>query len=270
MDIIKKYWWCFLLALIAIPILINFVLLIPAFTPIVGNESIWLNFFAVYIGSITTSIISFCILYKTLQANHEENERNRLFQNNILRCQIDYNNLNKFKDVCNIFCNALNYNTLIEICNIFILKGESPLNIIKQSFSNVAEANRLRQFHFVTPSDELCQLIDEQTKVCRLYEEALLDCEVIVSYMNSKSEIIRKDIINDIHASDKLKCIISKNILSLNDEKPKEWLDKILGERLSLVDQNFMNETWSLISKVYLNETKRLSITLDINTPSKI
>lgn len=113
MDIIKKYWWCFLLALIAIPILINFILLIPAFTPIVGDSCIWLNFFAVYIGSITTSIISFCILYKTLQANHEENERNRLFQNEILRYQIDYNNLNKFKEVCNIFCNALNYNTLV-------------------------------------------------------------------------------------------------------------------------------------------------------------
>lgn len=42
MDILKKYWWWIIIAFIAIPIFLNIILLIPAFTPIVGDNTVWL------------------------------------------------------------------------------------------------------------------------------------------------------------------------------------------------------------------------------------
>jgi len=59
MEILKKYWWCFLLALIVVPIILNFVLLIPAFTDIVGNNTTWLNFFGSLIGALASFVMIF-------------------------------------------------------------------------------------------------------------------------------------------------------------------------------------------------------------------
>lgn len=59
MEILKKYWWCFLVALIAVPIGLNFILLIPAFTPIVGDNQIWLSFIGTLIGALASFVMIF-------------------------------------------------------------------------------------------------------------------------------------------------------------------------------------------------------------------
>lgn len=69
MEIIKKYWWCFIIALIVVPIALNFILLIPAFTPIVGNNQTWLSF----IGTLIGALASFAMIFftaKTLEQNN--------------------------------------------------------------------------------------------------------------------------------------------------------------------------------------------------------
>lgn len=71
MELLKKYWWCFILALIIVPIILNFVLLIPAFTDIVGDNSTWLNFF----GSLIGALASFAMIFftaKTLEQNKQQ------------------------------------------------------------------------------------------------------------------------------------------------------------------------------------------------------
>lgn len=71
MEIIKKYWWCFIIALIVVPIALNFILLIPAFTPIVGNNQTWLSF----IGTLIGALASFAMIFftaKTLEQNREQ------------------------------------------------------------------------------------------------------------------------------------------------------------------------------------------------------
>lgn len=68
MDIVKKYWWWIIIAFIAIPIILNTVLLIPAFTPIVGDNTIWLSF----LGSLIGALASFAMIFftaKTLEQN---------------------------------------------------------------------------------------------------------------------------------------------------------------------------------------------------------
>lgn len=50
----KKYWWLFAVVTIIFPLLLNFLLLIPAFTPIVGNSDIWLSFWATFLGAVAS------------------------------------------------------------------------------------------------------------------------------------------------------------------------------------------------------------------------
>lgn len=71
MDIIKKYWWCFLIALIIIPVCLNFILLIPAFTPVVGDNAAWLSFFGSFIGAFASFVMIF-FTAKTLEQNREQ------------------------------------------------------------------------------------------------------------------------------------------------------------------------------------------------------
>ena len=75
MDIIKKYWWCFLLALIVVPISLNFILLIPAFKPVVGDNANWLSFLGTLIGALASFAMIF-FTAKTLEQN--ENQLNEL------------------------------------------------------------------------------------------------------------------------------------------------------------------------------------------------
>lgn len=71
MEFIRKYWWCFIIALIVVPIALNFILLIPAFTPIVGDNQIWLSF----IGTLIGALASFAMIFftaKTLEQNEKQ------------------------------------------------------------------------------------------------------------------------------------------------------------------------------------------------------
>ena len=73
---LKEYWWAILIRLGA-PVLLNFIIFIPAFSQIVGGSSDWLSFYARYIGLVIASLITLYVLYKQLQHNHEDNEKTR-------------------------------------------------------------------------------------------------------------------------------------------------------------------------------------------------
>lgn len=91
MDIIKKYWWCFLLALIFVPICLNFILLIPAFTPVVGDNANWLSFLGTLIGALASFAMIF-FTAKTLEQNEKQlNELKRQWKEEhtpYLSCQL--------------------------------------------------------------------------------------------------------------------------------------------------------------------------------------
>ena len=59
----KEYWWAILIRLGA-PVLLNFIIFIPAFSPIVGGSSDWLSFYGSYIGLVIASLITLYVLYK--------------------------------------------------------------------------------------------------------------------------------------------------------------------------------------------------------------
>lgn len=73
---LKAYWWAIVIILLA-PVLLNFIILIPAFLPIAGDSEEWLSFHGGYIGSVIASLITLYVLYKQLQHSHAENEKTR-------------------------------------------------------------------------------------------------------------------------------------------------------------------------------------------------
>ena len=73
----KKYWWIALVILV-MPIALNFILLTPSFTAIVGDEIVWLSFWGGYLGAIISTATAFVILYIQRKDNESENEKNRV------------------------------------------------------------------------------------------------------------------------------------------------------------------------------------------------
>lgn len=86
MNWVKKYWWIAILVL-ALPVVINFILQIPAFTPIVGDSESWLSFWGGYLGAIISASVAFIILAIQSRQNKEENQANRKLQINVIKHQ---------------------------------------------------------------------------------------------------------------------------------------------------------------------------------------
>lgn len=71
MDYLRKYWWYFVIGFIIVPIILNIILLIPAFTPIVGDNTVWLSFFGSLIGALASFVMIF-FTAKTLEQNKQQ------------------------------------------------------------------------------------------------------------------------------------------------------------------------------------------------------
>ena len=81
----KKIICFIILGIIVLPIIINYVLMLPVpFNfPIIGSNVDWLSYWGTYIGGIIGASASFLILYLTLL--HNKNEAKIAFDNYILR-----------------------------------------------------------------------------------------------------------------------------------------------------------------------------------------
>lgn len=95
--------------LLCLPVIINFVLLIPSFTPVVGGSIEWLSFWAGYI----SANVAFIILYIQRKDNKRENKRNRELQLNILKHQQEMQWLNMFRKASVDYVSSYNYNDLV-------------------------------------------------------------------------------------------------------------------------------------------------------------
>lgn len=117
MDLIKKYWWCYLFIIIVIPIGVNFLLLIPRFTPIVGNSIDWLRFWSSYLGVIIAIIVPSAVCYYSLKENRKARKE-----------QIKKESLQEYKNVC-LSCGI----TYLPKCIFEILSFCSDLNEIQKT-----------------------------------------------------------------------------------------------------------------------------------------
>ena len=208
---IKKYWWITLVILL-LPITINFVLLIPSFTAVVGDEIAWLSFWGGYLGAIISTAAAFIILYIQRKDNESENEKNRVdnevqnkqnreeneklnranrqLQLNIMKYHQQSHWLDEFRNASLKYSQALNNNNLVLISNMMWEHPQDAFNIVKQLFDDLDTYQA--KFAFTRKQNEesatLAQYIREKAE---LYRCSLNDLQWIVLYFKAHAPQFR-------------------------------------------------------------------------------
>ena len=193
-NIFRKYWWVFFIIILA-PIILNFILQIPALTTIVGNDVDWLSFWGGYLGAVLSSLVAFVILILQLRQNHKENEDNRIanskaneannkLQLNILQYQQETQWLNMFREACSEYVCMYNYNDLAAIVEM-MRENTYPmdiLNSIKELFDRAMKLDT--KFAYSRKINEhLKQLFETVIEPqYHLYNDVLNDLMRIVVY----------------------------------------------------------------------------------------
>lgn len=207
----KKYWWIALVILL-MPIALNFILLTPSFTAIVGDEIAWLSFWGGYLGAIISTAAAFIILYIQRKDNESENEKNRVdnevqnkqnreeneklnranrqLQLNIMKYHQQYHWLDEFRNASLKYSQALNNNNLVLISNMMWEHPQDAFNIVKQLFDDLDTYHA--KFAFTRKQNEesatLAQYIREKAE---LYRCSLNDLQWIVLYFKAHAPQFR-------------------------------------------------------------------------------
>lgn len=189
--IIKQYWWAIVVIILA-PVALNYILQIPAFVRIVGNNTDWLTFWGSYLGGIISTLTALFILYKTLQQNHEENEKNReaneLANENNRKLQIrvlDYQQqmqwLNLFRQASAEYVQLYNRNDLIAVANMFIVDPKVAHNMLKPLCDRAIVCDT--KLAYWCKADEISkELRGKIATKFKLYDEVLQDIQSIITF----------------------------------------------------------------------------------------
>ena len=190
MKWLKKYWW--VIAIIVAPIAINFILQIPAFVCIIGDNTDWLTFWGSYLGTIISTLTALFVLFRTLQQNHEENEWNRLenekaneqnrqLQIKVLEYQQQMQWLNAFRQASAQYTQIYNINDLVEISNMLIASPTEACSMIKSLY------DRTRVFYtqllYVLKEDgDTTDLMGQIDPKFDQYNDVLQDLQQIITF----------------------------------------------------------------------------------------
>lgn len=268
----RKYWWlCVILVLL--PIALNYILLIPSFSPVVGNEVNWLSFWGGYLGSLISASVAFIILFVQRSDNKSQNEQNRVTNKNenevnrklqigIMKYQLDLNNLNQFKNACIACQRAYAYNSLCEIANLTNRDKTIPLTRIKELFAEAASAHRGVDIIDYEENEYTSLFLCQHKQIYKMYTQALLDLEVLVSYLDYTPDDAEKGLMGDGYSSASLKQLIMNEIGMIHSKGVAITIKRIINLRLDLVDKDFIESLWEEAFKYINYEKDRINNTL--------
>lgn len=100
-----------------LPIVLNYILLLPLNANIVGDSTHWLSFWGGYLGAIISSAVAFIILYVQYKNNSKENESNRKLQVSVLSYQQECLWLNNLREAMINNLKWYHTNHLIDVSN---------------------------------------------------------------------------------------------------------------------------------------------------------
>lgn len=149
-DWINRYRRTIIITIIIalVPIAINFILLLPSFTSIVGDSTEWLSFWSGYI----SAAVAFIILHiqrmdnkqqieNNREENKHENEENRKLQLNILKHQQEMQWLNMFRQASVEYVSAYTYNDLVHLINVMRENPKDAFNILGRLLDRLAKCD---------------------------------------------------------------------------------------------------------------------------------
>ena len=185
MEWIKKYWLVIVIILV-LPICVNFILLIPAFSPIVGKDTDWLSFLGGYLGSIISAGVAFIILVIQYKQNQKENKANRQLQINAIKHQQELNQLHNIINTSAKLISVTNPYKAIDICKKI---GMNDINVI-ELFENLSlniETHKVELEIYINTDPKLDNkklALDVDSYVFEI-KMVLMDMQNIVSIFNS-------------------------------------------------------------------------------------
>jgi hypothetical protein len=164
--------------LIFVPIGINYLVLSPTPEPfeLADPSNGWLNFFAVYYGSVITAIVSFVVLYKTIKNNHKENNTNRQLQTAILKYQINKDKNNAIKELFARYIYSLDYFGIKSLAKTFDNNKQAFFYSIRQLLENTSIAYQMLEFNLNDFKEDKERQFIDRVKIFRIsYNELLMD-----------------------------------------------------------------------------------------------
>ena len=240
---VKKYWWIAILVL-ALPVVINFILQIPAFTPIVGDSETWLSFWGGYLGAIVSAGVAFIILIIQYQQNKEENRSNRQLQINTIKYQQEQARLHSVTEVSAKIISDTNLAKVSIVCSQI---GGPTCDTVDKLEGILKDIE--------THKNELDLYIDSDTKVSTVRFQLNIDNHLYLfsNELNAISNIARLFINyngkvtipvlkNHISKSENLLDEIKNSIINYADSKG-HTLDNYYFYDIAIIVLNFMTET---------------------------
>lgn len=241
MHLLKKYWWAFLLILIA-PLLVNFILITESPCPnyIANNNNGWLGFWGAYIGAL----FPFIILLITIWDNHKENKKDRSIQVATIEYQVSKEHLNTIKQSIADYIQSLNSLKLGLIALRPNIKTEESLNTIWDICQETTSSFELLEFELVDYNDEKEEEYKTFLSIFRTEYEGMINDFgwVLDLYLNKKDdadinkdlEIYRKQTTETVIVYDENKRVW--NVVEKDDCNITEKGSQILNELLDRLD----------------------------------
>ena len=263
----KKYWWVILIIL-TLPIAINFLLLVPVFSPIVGENTDWLSFWGSYLGAIISAGVAFIILSIQHQQNKKENNDNRELQKNVLKHQLKTQWLADLKIKLIDYYNAFHYIDLYNICVLMRDRKETDKDFCVKKLHNCWSDKDNATYHiqmlFSSKTDEIendfMEMLSEyDTIFYELYTDLTWYCHIMsfeylknitpVEYAKLETEKFKQT--QNMESSYRIVNIIEKynyKIISYNEQ--------IINERISILEEYDSATLWGNIKALVGYEQK--------------
>lgn len=257
----NKWTWILVGVIILIPIVLNWLILLPKLFPIVGNDKIWLSFWGSYIGSIISSLIAVFILYKQLEQNHSENEANRNLQLNNINYQQQIDWLADMRKACIANIYSYDTNDIIETLNSMQVNNYQAFLQIKKFKSNLAKTDTEVAFLGNNDIPFRKKFDSKRMEYFKEYESLIDDIKrVVASLINAKDksfESYRLYIINNPETSKDFVDFINKYKIK-NELSDVVNLSRAAAEYL---DQkpNYFENIRKITSDYLTQENKRIN-----------
>lgn len=253
MNWVKKYSWTITL-IILIPIIINFVLLIPAFVPIVGDNTEWLSFWGTYI----SATVAFIILYIQRKDNIDENEKNRKLQLNILTHQQEMQWLNMFRQASVEYVSAYTYNDLVHAINVMRDNPKEAFNILGYLLERLAKCDT-NLAYIGMRGKNATQLYNKCYSFFILYNDIVDDIQHIMVYIIETKNLTFEGFCIEsanMPITDSMKDIISI-VATQNNINMAERFNDVAMQRIKLLEE-CASEIRDIFGDYIAGEQKRI------------
>lgn len=278
-NIIKKYWWVALLVIIA-PILINYLILQPAFFSFVGKDTDWLSFWGAYIGTILSSVIAFYVLHKQLQQNHDENEANRRQQISFIAYQQKSMWLNELKTRMYDYFMAFSQNDIISLIDYYSRhdKKDDIIKEIKRMIDLMSLSIFSKRILFSDVTDKKEKFFLGQLESFDIEFYALLyDIKWLSTYIGESKFRDKSYALNVVHIyksqNEKARpdlILKSKRIWDIISEQENIHVDIIARIRISEAIKNFKRESINKVIVSLINyEQEKINKIIQDNDATK-